>query len=206
MIVAGADFGLRKSGVVLLDQEFNIESQNLIKISEQVKGAERLVNIEKGFNQVISPYAGNDLECFVEGYAYGAKYQRESLAELGGVMRRYLYLASLNYWIIPPTSVKLFVTGTGKASKNYMKKCTKENWGHIFKSDDVCDAYGIARLGMTLMKVLRGIEGYSHLELHQQDIIKDIVMNQEFFKNSNTARKRIKNGKRKRKIKGKRHN
>lgn len=190
MISVGCDFGLVKSGVVLLNDRYEIISQNLIRAKS--KGAERLCEIEKAFDLVIRPYLAEDIDVFVEGYAYGAKYQRESLAELGGVMRRYLYLAKINFWIIPPTSLKFFVTGTGKASKNYMKKCTKDYWGQTFKSDDVCDAYGMARLGMELMKSLRGVQGYAHLEPNQQDVIKDLLYHQEFYKNSNTARKRKK--------------
>jgi len=189
LISVGCDFGLRKSGIVLLNDGFQIESQNLIRIPETVKGAQRLVDIERGFDSIITPYRTEKMEVFVEGYAYGAKYQRESLAELGGVIRRYLHLARLNFWIIPPTSLKLFVTGTGKATKNYMKKCTKENWGEIFKSDDVCDAYGMSQLGMNIMRTLNG-EPRAHLEKTQLRVIDDILTNQDFYKNSNTARKK----------------
>lgn len=186
MKVFGCDFGLRKSGVVVLNDQYQIESQNLIKIPQHVKGAQRLVDIEKGFDAILSSYQGQHIEVFVEGYAYGAKYQRESLAELGGVIRRYLHLAEIDFWVIPPTSLKLFVTGNGKAKKNYMKKCTKDNWGEIFKSDDVCDAYGLARLGM---EVLIGIKD-PRLTLRQTTVITDIAKNQEYYKNSSTAQKR----------------
>lgn len=189
LISIGCDFGLSKSGIVVIDKDFHIESQNLIKVKST--GAQRLVDIEKSFDFIVSPYMKeHEVEVFVEGYAYGAKYQRESLAELGGVMRRYLYLAGLNFWVIPPNSLKAFVTATGRASKNYMKKCTKEKWGEIFKSDDVCDAYGLARLGMCTIKALNGIEGYSHLPVNEQFEIKQILSNQEFYKNTNTAKKR----------------
>lgn len=197
MVSIGCDFGLSKSGVVVIDNEFKILSQNLIKV--RTRGAQRLVDIELAFDSVVRPFLSDRLDVFVEGYAYGAKYQRESLAELGGVMRRYLYLNKLNFWIIPPTSLKLFVTGTGKASKNYMKKCTKEKWGEVFKSDDVCDAYGISRLGMCIMKALEGTQGIAHLPPNERDIVKDILIHQEFYKNSNTAKKRRRNAQRTRK-------
>jgi len=188
MFVAGCDLGLSKSGVVVLNDKFEIEEQNLIKVKS--KGIERLVDIEKAFKWIIERYKDEELNIFIEGYAYGAKYQRESLAELGGVIRRYIYLASLSFWVVPPRSVKMFVTGTGTASKNYMKKCTKEKWGLTFKSDDVCDAYGISRLGMSVMKVVNGHEGYNHLPQNEQGVIRDIVLNPEWYKNSSTSRKR----------------
>lgn len=183
----GCDFGLVKSGIVILNDRNQIESQNLIRV--KTKGAERLYDIERAYDSILTPYRPLDLDIFVEGYAYGAKYQRESLAELGGVIRRYLYVNKFNFWIIPPTSIKMFVTGTGKASKNYMKKRTKEKWQQIFKSDDVCDAYGVARLGMQVMKSYRGIEGFAHLPENERDVVRDIVQNAEFYRNANTATK-----------------
>lgn len=178
--------GLSKSGVVILNQEFKIESQNLIKVKS--RGAERLVDIERAFDFIIQPYRKeHEVEVFVEGYAYGAKYQRESLAELGGIIRRYLFLSGLDFWIVPPNSLKLFVTGTGRASKNYMKKCTKEKWNEIFKSDDVCDAYGLARLGMNITKALSGVQGYAHLPQNEREVIKEMLSDQQSYKNRSTA-------------------
>lgn len=189
-ISVGCDFGLVKSGVVILNEAFEIESQNLIRV--KTKGVERLCDIERAFDAVVQPYRPLNANVFVEGYAYGAKYQRESLAELGGVMRRYLHLAKLDFWIVPPTSLKLFVTGTGKASKNYMKKCTKDQWGKIFKSDDVCDAHGLARLGMTVIQTQRGNLDTATLPEKARDVVLDIVSHPEIYRNSNTAARKRK--------------
>lgn len=195
MLCIGVDPGLGKSGVVVIDEAFNIQSQNLIQV--RTRGTQRLVDIEMAFDSILRPYLSEELEVFIEGYAYGAKYQRESLAELGGVLRRYMHLARINFWVIPPTSLKLFVTENGKAKKNYMKKCTKEKWGQIFKSDDVCDAYGMSRLGMCILKTFNG-ENHSMLA-HEYKIVQDIVANPEYYRNSSTARKRPKNDRRPRK-------
>lgn len=186
-VSVGCDYGLVKSGIVLLNDRLEIESQNLIRVKS--KGAERLYDIELAFNSIVQPYMPTDLQVFVEGYAYGAKYQREALAELGGVMRRYLYLSGLTFWVVPPTSLKLFVTGTGKATKNYMKKCTKDKWQQIFKSDDVCDAYGLSRLGMCIIKADSG-EDYSHLPDNERTVITDILTNKHYYQNANTAGKK----------------
>lgn len=183
MISIGCDFGLRKTGVVVLDDTFEIVSQNLIESGTHAKGAERLVIIENGFNAILDSIEDDEYGVFIEGYAYGAKFQRESLAELGGVIRRNLFLRKQDFWVIPPPSVKKFVTGSGKASKNYMKKCTKDKWGEIFKSDDVCDAYGLSRVGMSVMKALTA---YPKDEYERQ-VIKDIIDNQDFYRNRSTA-------------------
>lgn len=179
MNIIGCDFGLVKSGIVVLGEE-GILSQSLIRVKS--KAGQRLVDIEAGFDQIIRPYRENII-VFVEGYAYGAKYQRESLAELGGVMRRYFCLNNLEYWVIPPTMLKSFVTNNGKASKNYMKKRTKEKWGLSFKSDDVCDAYGLARLGRTVLAEL------PTLEEHEYETVNEILTNKENYWQANTARR-----------------
>lgn len=70
-----------------------------------------------------------------------------------------------------------------------MKKCTKDKWGLSFKSDDVCDAYGMSRLGMSVMKIQDGALNYSHLDTNERTVIEDIVQNPELYKNKNTASK-----------------
>ena len=186
MYVVGCDFGLSKSGIVVLNENYDIQTQTLIKV--QSRGAQRLVDIEAGFQQIIAPYK-DKLVAFIEGYAYGAKYQRESLAELGGVMRRHFCVNNLDYWAIPPTSNKHYVTGTGRASKNYMKKCTKEKWGHAFKSDDICDAYGLARLGITTMLTEQNRQK-AELPSEEAETIEEILSNKDRYLNGNTAKGR----------------
>lgn len=181
-MVIGCDFGLRRSGIVLMDEDFGIKSQSLIQV--QSRGAQRLIDIEQGFQALIKPFNEEKLEVFVEGYAYGAKYQRESLAELGGVMRRFFCLNGIDYWVIPPTKLKSFVTGSGRATKNYMKKCTKEKWNLSFKSDDVCDAHGLARLGVEVLYATR-----DQLDPTEREIVEEILINPDKYRNSNTAQK-----------------
>lgn len=182
MVIIGCDFGLRKTGIVILDSEFNIVSQNLIETS--TKGAQRLVDVEKAFGHILERGPVDECQLFIEGYAYGAKYQRESLAELGGVIRRYLHLLEFSFWVIPPNTLKLFVTGSGRATKNYMKKCTRENWDISFKFDDVCDAYGLARLGThTITGKL------DNLTQKQKGIVNEIAKNKASYYNANTAKR-----------------
>lgn len=190
MFIVGCDFGLVKSGIVVLDEHFNIQTQTLIRV--QSSGAQRLVDIEQGFAQIVAPYTG-ELTAFIEGYAYGARYQRESLAELGGVMRRFFCINSIDYWTIPPTSNKYYVTGTGRASKNYMKKVTKEQWGIAFKSDDICDAYGLAHLGVASQRTAKK-DKKLELTVEQIKIIDEILFNKDHYLNGNTAKRRKNHG------------
>jgi hypothetical protein len=48
--------------------------------------------------------------------------------------------------IIPPTTLKKYVTGAGTGQKNQMILHTYKKWGPTFTDDNACDAYGLARL------------------------------------------------------------
>lgn len=180
-VIVGVDPGLTNTAVVVLDRTYQVQSLNLIQ-ARSVAG-KRLVDIEMGVDSVLSKFSSSDISVYLEGYAYGAKYQRESLAELGGVLRRYFYLNQFEYWVIPPLLLKKYVSGSTRANKNFMKKRTKEKWGHSFKSDDICDAYGLARLGVTCHYSLPFSDD------HEREVVREIQNYPGNYLEANTARR-----------------
>lgn len=186
-VTVGIDPGLTETGVVVMDREFNVLSANLIKVVPSA--AKRLYDIEQALNEILDKHMmDSHVTIFIEGYAYGAKFQRESLAELGGVLRRYFFVNVLTYWVIPPLINKQFVTGTATANKNYMKKMTKEKWDENFKSDDVCDAYGLARLGTCVLNYLDGYPPGTG-SVYETKVVAEIAQNVPHYKGANTARR-----------------
>ncbi|MEU9050200.1 hypothetical protein AB0D37_07305 [Streptomyces sp. NPDC048384] len=87
-----------------------------------------------------------------EGYAYGAKFKREELGELGGILR----LALVQTWPphllhrVAPTSVKKFVTGSGVADKDKMLLAVYMRWQFEAPDHDTADAYTLARIAVAL--------------------------------------------------------
>ncbi|MFJ3271043.1 crossover junction endodeoxyribonuclease RuvC [Streptomyces sp. NPDC086776] len=87
-----------------------------------------------------------------EGYAYGAKFKREEMGELGGVLR----LALVQTWhpgllhAVAPPSVKKFVTGSGRADKDKMMLAVYMRWQFEAPNHDVADAYTLARIAAHL--------------------------------------------------------
>ena len=80
----------------------------------------------------------------MEGYAYGAKLNREKLGELGGIVKLVSNLVlGVTPTIIAPTALKQFVTGSGRADKQAMLSEIQKLDPEI-KDDNVADAYGIA--------------------------------------------------------------
>lgn len=97
---------------------------------------------------------------FIEGYGFSFRGMDFTLAELGGVIRlSLLECLSLGYYNVPPTSLKLFVTGKGVAPKNIMLEQVyrKYNLGsEVLKDDNQVDAYALARFGAEYMNWTEG--------------------------------------------------
>lgn len=84
----------------------------------------------------------------IEGYAFGAKGNAlTALHELGGVMKNKLLAVEAVYVIVPPAQLKLFATGNGRASKEWMVEAAQEIWPDC-PSEDEADALHAAKLGV----------------------------------------------------------
>lgn len=86
----------------------------------------------------------------IEGYAPGAKFNRELLGELGGITRLAVHDALHEVCppplIVPPTSLKKFATGKGNIPKDNVLMAVYKKWGAEFQSNDLADAYTLARI------------------------------------------------------------
>lgn len=85
----------------------------------------------------------------IEGYSMGSKGRREHLAELGAIIRSTLIdLAPI--YEIAPTTLKKWVTGSGKGDKTMMIASITKNFGHLFETNDEYDAFGLYHLALHL--------------------------------------------------------
>ena len=90
---------------------------------------------------------GEKVRIFLEGYSFGSKFARETLGELGGLIRWHLVDLDDDLIEVPPTTLKKFVTGKGGAKKEQMMLRCQMNWGYEAQGNDDADAYGLFRLG-----------------------------------------------------------
>lgn len=120
-----------------------------------------------------------NLMCGVmEGYSIDSLNRSFDLGELGGVIK--LTLAAhlhLPFYVVPPTSLKKYVTGYGQASKEDMMKV----YGVI--DDNLADAQGLAELG-------RSILTNEYTTRCQLEVITAVKANPE---NNKTTKKRVVN-------------
>lgn len=90
----------------------------------------------------------------MEGYARNSKFRREEAGELGAVVKLTLsaaYSKPVSYpTIVAPKLLKLYVTGSGNASKDAMKAGVLQRWGQKTSDHNHADAYGLARMAEAL--------------------------------------------------------
>lgn len=109
------------------------------------EGIKRLQLIATSVWSLVEEYQPDQV--FIEGYAYGNKFSLVLMVEIGTVIRYSLYQQGRSWWNVPPTQLKKWVTGKGTAKKKDMATFVKNRWGFTSPSDDVVDAYALARLG-----------------------------------------------------------
>lgn len=103
---------------------------------------------------------------FLEGYAMGARGQVFNIGENTGVLKHHLHINRIPFVIVPPTTLKKFATGNGRATKEMMCKAlydvdeSANNLDMIMfgkrKYDspisDIVDSYWLAKFGVDKMK------------------------------------------------------
>lgn len=144
----GIDQSYSGFGLVVLDNNGHCHQKSLLKypLNKYKDEGARLVKIYDDLIMYFAIHQGSGAEIHIgmEGYAYGAKLNREKLGELGGIVK---LVSNLVFGISPetvqPTSLKSFIAGSGKASKEDMVRAVQELDPEI-TDHNLADAYGIS--------------------------------------------------------------
>ena len=144
----GIDQSYTGFGLVVLDNSGHCHQKSLLKYPPNKfkdEGA-RLVKIYDDLIMYFAIHQGSGAKIHIgmEGYAYGAKLNREKLGELGGIVK---LTSNLVFGRTPditaPTALKSFIAGSGKASKEDMVSAVQQLDPEI-TDHNLADAYGIA--------------------------------------------------------------
>lgn len=142
-MIMGLDLSLRKTGVALL---WNLDYETLlIEPPDELRDGPRLLYIERELRRLVSAFEPN--YAVIEGYSYGSPTGQFALGEVGGIARLVLTGNQIPYIVVPPTSLKKYVTGNGNATKIMMALQVQEELGLSIHDDNECDAYCLAALG-----------------------------------------------------------
>lgn len=114
-----------------------------------VRGMDRILHIEKVVAGLLDRYPPTLVA--YEDYSYGAGPKSSNniinLGELGGVIKRLLYTRGIAILAVPPTSLKMFATGSGRADKDAVGSFIQRTEGVTFATSDQYDAAALLKLG-----------------------------------------------------------
>ena len=133
------------TGLCLLDGD--VATPKLLNFPKE-KGFRRLQLIAQSFHNTVTEWSPDIV--VIEGYAYGNAHSLVTLVEVGTLLRKTLYDLKISWYDAPPTLLKKFTTGKGNSNKKAIAEAVLNRWGFASKSDDVVDAYALARLGQAL--------------------------------------------------------
>jgi len=141
----GIDQALTKIGIcVLTDGE--VALLHLLKPPRKVKGPERLKFLRDALAQTLEPYRDEIRHAALEGQSLGSVGDIDGLGQINGVVQVLLTdLGVKRPLVVPPGTLKKFVSGNGQAKKSMMRRVTRETWKIDIDQDDLCDAHGLAR-------------------------------------------------------------
>lgn len=163
----GLDLSLTGTGIVVLDENNQVAHSETVK--NKAKGMERLQIIRNRVNEVLIKFPPFCI-C-VEGYAMGSRSgQAFSIGELGGVIKLLLFENGYNPYLVPPTRLKKFVVGGGKAEKDMIMMKVFQRWGWEASDNNTADAFSAAMLA----KVLH-TQNFDGLIKPQIEVIHDIL-------------------------------
>jgi crossover junction endodeoxyribonuclease RuvC len=134
------------TGLCLLDGD--VATPKLLNFPKE-KGFRRLQLIAQSFHNTVTEWSPDIV--VIEGYAYGNTHSLVTLVEVGTLLRKTLYDLKISWYDAPPTLLKKFTTGKGNSNKKAIAEVVLSRWGFSSKSDDVVDAYALARLGQALV-------------------------------------------------------
>ncbi|MFD4740569.1 hypothetical protein ACFWNQ_24875 [Streptomyces virginiae] len=139
-LVVGLDLSLTSTGIAGDGWTANIRTKT--------RGDARIRILQIGIADYIK---AADL-VVMEGpsFGHGAQAGHEELAGLRVIVRQYCYRHHIPYAVIPPSSLKVYATGNGKASKDGVRAAITDRYGYLTEGAaryDEADAYAAMAAG-----------------------------------------------------------
>jgi Holliday junction resolvasome RuvABC endonuclease subunit len=149
-VVIGLDLSLRSTGIAHADGTTTTFSPTADGTEHY--GIVRLCEIRDHIAGVV--YASGDLELVVvEALAFDAHDSKREQAQLAGLIRCLLYDMGVPFLLVAPGTLKLYATGSGKATKLEMIRAADKRLGYQGASDNEADALWLRAIGADLLGV-----------------------------------------------------
>lgn len=171
MRVMGLDLSTTSTGLIVLQSYSSgpvtksLEAEVLIKSNPGEGGSlKRAERISDGVLETVQTFAPDFT--VIEGYSHSSKWSQAVTVELGTVVRLMLNACAVHWVVVPPSSLKKFVTGKGNSPKSVMIAEVYKRWGYETSSDDMADAYGLACMGLALNGLLFSMTKFQSEAIH----------------------------------------
>lgn len=114
--------------------------------TEGYTGFDRILRVKSVIDHLLDTYT--PALVVYEGYSMGRFVGKIfDRAELGGVLKLSIWRRNIPLLVVPPTSLKKFITGKGNADKKKVAKSLAQACGKTFRTSDEADAYGLLMMG-----------------------------------------------------------
>lgn len=156
----GLDLSLTETGVAAItDDGLTAE---VVKPPKGRNGVYRLEYLEKRIMRAVEQH-GDVTGLAVEGYSMNSKGRVFDIAELGGIMKLAIRKAKIPAVIVPPKTLKKYVTGNGNADKKIMISVVSKHW-YKTTNDNEADAVGLAHFAKAYFTGAGGLQSFTDLQ------------------------------------------
>ena len=139
------DLSLNSTGVCFKKIDSNYESFTIKskKISDHM---DKIIHLKRKIFHFIKMKEPDIV--FVEGQSYGSRGRSTlSIAQLHGVIMYFLKVRKIKFVLIPPTTVKKFITGKGNSKKSLVMKSLYKKYRIDLDDEDEADATAVLITG-----------------------------------------------------------
>lgn len=143
----GLDMSATSTGVVVLNRQLVVDYARTI--NPVTDGAERLHEIYSTLCAIARRYG--PFEAMVrEDYSIRSTNRPYLAGEVGGIAQVAMVPHAARIFAAAPKQLKKFASGNAEATKGEMMAAVKARYGFETESDDIADAYVLARIGACL--------------------------------------------------------
>ena len=146
--IISLDLSLTSTGVCLYENN-GVEVYNTQTIKTKLKGLDRQIYLSYTLNIVINGFEPE--LAIIEGLGFNTKNtSKEFSHHLNVDVRLILHKQRIPFKLVPPATLKKWVTGNGRADKQLMVDTCNSKYGTNFtlKENDLADAYLLVKWGL----------------------------------------------------------
>ena len=157
--IIGIDISLVKTGFAIIKDNGTFINSGVIRSKpsgdKPIDELKRIVRIAEDIMEKINPLLPHhgDILVVIEGLAFGVR-NATALTQLSGLnylLRSLLLESDIPFIICQPTTLKKFITGSGKGEKDKMMMNVFKNYGFEAFDNNVCDAASLAFCGAAVI-------------------------------------------------------